>query len=99
MLSEAVARRLAERMQNVGQPHRPRSEYRLSGSYGRVLPAVCDGFFEASKLVGPLVPYNAHSIRTTATPAQAPIVKTGLLSGFCMGVSFNLQCNEKLLFK
>jgi hypothetical protein len=64
-----------------------------------VLPVVCHGFFEASMLVGPLVPYNAHSIRTTATPAQAPIVKTGLLSGFCMGVSFNLQCNEKLLFK
>src|ERR1700716_3638740 len=51
---------------------------------------VCGAFFVASRLVGPLVPYNAHSIRTMAKPTQAAMIKMGygLLSEY-IGVSFN----------
>src|ERR1700716_241632 len=57
---------------------------------------VCGAFFVASRLVGPLVPYNAHSIRTMAKPTQAAMIKMGygLLSEY-IGVSFNPSIQRK----
>ena len=42
-----------------------------------MLPVVCGGFFEASRLVGPLVPYKAHSISMMAMPTQATMNRMG----------------------
>jgi hypothetical protein len=73
---------------------------KASGSYSRALPVVSVGFFVVSMLVGPLVPYNAHNMSTTATPPHAAIIQDRPVVGILHRRSPSTSnANEKPLFR